>query len=355
MVPETVASPLPIVRPEQGATLHRIGNHRSMSPRSSGIAHAWLVAGLILLAAWLLVGIGTALATSGHLADASSYGAAVDRWLSGASPYSAEQLSGPHTLGNAVGGVGFVYPPAALVLFLPLGLGFEVTLLWVLLIHATFVAVAFLIARRELAGMPLAAPLVALVAALALPGLNEGIRFGNASALIAALVGAMWLVPHYAASLAVLAGAIKVFPVIGAGWAVRWGDAIRPAVVLGVTLLLISQLVGVERWFEWVTAMTTAVPSCPEWALVSLECATGSSLPGWILAAVLFAGSVSAPSRTIGFFLMSVAMIAPAPDLYQHYTLIPFVGVIPVACEAARWAAAQVSSRSPSRLATAAP
>jgi len=319
------------------------------------IAHAGLIAGLILLAAWLIFGIGTTLATSGHLADASSYRAAVERWLSGASPYSAEQLSGPHTLGNAVGGAGFVYPPAALVLFLPLALGFEATLLWVLLTHAAFVGVVFLIARRELPGFPLLAALIPLVAALALPGMAEGIRFGNASALTAALVGAMWLVPRYAAVFAILAAAIKVFPLIGAPWAVRWGALVRPAIALGVGLVLLSLPAGVGRWFEWITAMTTAVPSCPDWALVSVACATGSSLPGLVLATTLLAGSVAAPSRAVGFLLMTVAMIAAAPDLYQHYLLIPFVGALPTACLAARRGAALASNRRSSRFVTAAP
>jgi hypothetical protein len=319
-----------------------------------GIAFTGVLVALVAVAALELAALASALASDGHLADASSYHAAMERWLTGASPYSAEQLSGPHTLGSAVGGAGFVYPPSALVLFLPLALGFEATLLWVLLTHAAFMLVVFLISRRELAGMPAAAVLVPVVGALALPGMGE-IRFGNASALIAALVGSMWLLPRHAAVLAVLAGAIKVFPLAGAGWAARWGASLRPAVVLGVVLVALSLTAGIGRWGEWVTAMTTAVPSCPEWALVSTACATGSSLPGFVLAAVFVIGSMLAPSRSIGFLLLTVAMIAPAPDLYQHYLLIPFVGVVPIACEAARRAAAALAERRSHNLVTAAP
>jgi hypothetical protein len=320
-----------------------------------GVARVALTAALLALVAWQLLVIGSAFATSGFLADASSYQAAVERWLAGASPYSAEQLSGPHTLGSAVGGAGFVYPPAALFLFLPLGLGFEATLLWVLLTHAAFLVVVFLIARRELGSLPLWAALVPLVAALALPGMSEGLRFGNASALIAALVGGMWLVPRYAAVLAVLAGAIKVFPLLGAAWAIRWGTAMRPAIALAIGLVALSLIAGVGRWVEWVTAMSTAVPSCPDWALVSVACATGSTLPGFVLAAVLAIGAALAPSRAVGFLLITVAMIAPAPDLYQHYLLIPFVGVLPIACAAACRAVTLLSDRCSSRFAAAAP
>ena len=317
-----------------------------------GIAHIALLAALLVLAAWEVASLGSGLASNGHLADAASYRTAVERWLAGGSPYSAEQLSGPHTLGSAVGGAGFVYPPSALVLFLPLALGFEATLLWVLVTHAAFVAVVFLIARRELTGMPAAAVGVAVVAALALPGMDE-IRFGNASALIAALVGAMWLLPRHSAVFAVLAGAIKVFPFLGAAWGWRWGTNLRTAAILVAALLAISLTAGPGRWIEWVTAMSTAVPSCPDWALTSVACATGSSLPGFAVAAVLATGAILAPSRPVGFFLLCVAMIVPAPDLYQHYLLIPFVGVIPVACAAARHALEVLSKRPASRLATA--
>lgn len=318
------------------------------------LTHAAVLAAAVVLVAWEVVNIGSLLATDGHLADASSYRGAVERWLSGASPYSAEQLSGSHTLGSAVGGAGFVYPPSALVLFLPLALGFEATLLWVLLTHAAFVGVVFLIARRELANTPLAAALVPVMVALALPGMNE-IRFGNASALIAALVGAMWLLPRWAAVIAVLAGAIKVFPLIGAAWGARWGASIRPALAVGVGLVAISLTAGIGRWAEWVTAMTTAIPSCPEWALESISCATGSSAPGLLLAAAFVAGAVLAPSRAIGFLLLTVAMIVPAPDLYQHYLLIPFVGILPIACEALGRALELVSDRRSRRLVPAGP
>lgn len=317
-----------------------------------GIVHAGVLAALVALAAWQVVDLGSAFATNGHLADAASYRGAVDRWLSGASPYSAEQLSGRHTLGSAVGGSGFVYPPSALVLFLPLALGFEATLAWVLLTHAAFLAVVLLVGRRELTGMPAATALVPVLAALALPGMDE-MRFGNASALIAALVGAMWLLPRYSAALAVVAGAIKVFPLLGAAWGWRWGGTLRPAGIAGVLLLVISLSAGPWRWVEWVTAMSTAVPSCPDWALTSAACATGSSLPGFALAAVLAIGAILAPSRAVGFFLLTVAMIVPAPDLYQHYLLIPFVGVVPVACEAGRRAVGSAASRPITRLATA--
>lgn len=319
------------------------------------LAHAALLVAAVVLVAWEVLSIGSVLATDGHLADASSYRGAVERWLSGSSPYSAEQLSGPHTLGSAVGGAGFVYPPSALALFLPLALGFEATLLWVLLTHAAFIGVVFLMARRELKRWPVAAALVPVVAALALPGVTEGMRFGNASALIAALVGAMWLLPRLTAVLAVLAGAIKVFPLIGAAWGAPWRASIRPAVAVGIGLVVVSLTAGVGRWGEWVTSMTTAIPSCPEWALVSIPCATGSSWPGLALAAVFVAGAVLAPSRAIGFLLVTVAMIVPAPDLYQHYLLIPFVGTLPIACEAARRALEVASDRRSPRLAAVGP
>jgi Glycosyltransferase family 87 len=300
---------------------------------ASRLVRGAAVAIVLVVIAWQIGNLGATLAREGHLADASSYHAAVQRWLSGSSPYSAEQLSGPHTMGSAVGGNGFVYPPLALPLFLPLAPGVEATLAWVLLTHAAFLVVVFAIARRELGDLPLAASLVVVALALALPGMNE-IRLGNASALIATLIGLIWLLPRWGALFAVIAGSIKVFPLLAVPWSARWGASLVPAAVVGLVLVAISLLIGPQRWVEWVTAMTTAVPSCPTWALPSLPCVTGSSVPGVLLAAVLFIGAIAAPSRPIGFLLLSVAMIVPAPDLYQHYLLVPFVGALPAACAA---------------------
>ena len=286
----------------------------------------------IAVIVWQLSMLGLTLAREGSLADASSYQAAVERWLSGESPYSAEQLSGPHTLGSAVGGSGFVYPPIALPLFLPLALGFQATLAWVLLTHAAFLVVVFAIARRELGEQwPVAGALAFVAAALSLPGLAE-ITLGNASALIAALIGLAWLIPRHAAVFGLLAGAIKVFPLLAVPWAKSWRAAWAPAAAVAGVFGVISLIPSPERWVEWVTAMTTAIPSCPTWALTSLPCATGSSLRCFALAAVLGIGALLAPTRTIGFFILTVAMIVPAPDLYQHYLLVPFVGALPLAC-----------------------
>jgi Glycosyltransferase family 87 len=300
-----------------------------------------LAIGLIV---WQLGSLVQVLAENGHLADAGSYQAAVNRWLSGSSPYSAEQLSGSPTLGSAVGGSGFVYPPIALPLFLPLALGVEATLAWVLLTHVAFLLVVFAIARRELPGAPIVAALLVIVAALALPGMKE-IRFGNASALVASLVGLMWLLPRHAPVLAVVAGSIKAFPLLAIPWSARWRGAMAPAAVLAVLLLLVSLVPDPYRWVEWATVMATAVPSCPDWALTSLPCATGSSIPGLLLGGLFFIGALAAPSRAVGFLLLTVAMIVPAPDLYQHYLLLPFVGAVPVACAAASAAEARIGER----------
>lgn len=317
------------------------------------VANAAVLLFLIALIAWELAGIGSTLVTGGHLADAGSYQAAVNRWLAGDSPYAAAQLSGPHSLGDAAGGVGFVYPPTALPLFLPLALGVDATLVWVLLTHAAFVVVVFVIARRELQALPIAGALGLVAVALALPGLEE-IRFGNASALVASLLGLMWLLPRHAAAFAVLAGAIKVFPLLGVPWAKRWGGSLTSAAALGALLLALSLMVGPHRWIEWTTAMTTATPSCQDWALVSLSCATGSALPGLMLGGVLFIGALAAPTRSVSFLLLTVAMITPAPDLYQHYLLVPFIGAIPVGCQALSRAWAQLAARRATALTAAA-
>ena len=297
----------------------------------SHLAAVGIALAALTVIAWESSQLLATLASNGHLADAGAYQAAVNRWVSGESPYSDAQLSGPHTLGSAVGGGGFVYPPSALPLFLPLMFGVEVTLVWVLMTHLAFLVVVYAIARRELSRRSAWFALVPVAAAVALPGMSE-IRFGNASALVATLVGLMWLLPRHAPLLAVVAGAVKVFPLAAAIWALRWRPSLIPATLLGAGLIAVTLMVDPAHWWQWGIAMASAVPSCPDWALVSLPCATGSSLPGVILAAVLFLGALAAPTRSTSFLLLTVAMVTPSPDLYQHYTLIVFIGVLPIAC-----------------------
>ena len=271
----------------------------------------WRLYGRVSAAALVALGIivVTANALTGNMADAESYRAAIDRWLAGESPYTAMQME-PYLLHEAAHGRGFVYPPTALPLLLPY-----------LVIPAPLMAMAgaavLAIVAWRMAGVWAAAII------LLLP-LSTGV--GQVTPWIAAAIGATYLWPRASVASA-LAGAVKLYPLL----AVRWWPA----------FLILVPLTVSPWWSDWLAAWSNAVPGCPAWSLASASC-IGVPWLGYLLAAVFLLGSFAAP-RKVGFFLVTVAMILPAPDLYRSYLLIPLIGLLPWAREAA-WARTHLRS-----------
>lgn len=271
--------------------------------------------GLVVLVA-LLVSFEASRALAGNMADGITYATAVDAWLAGGSPYSQQQIAGPYALHEIAGGHGFVYPPTALPLLIPTTWGDLSMRLWALAGMLAFAAVAAIIVDRRLGPTwALAGASVALL----MPATAE---VGQASAWTAAAVGATWLWRRAGAVAAAAAGCLKLYPFLAVRW---WPALVVPAVLaLGTAGL----------WSDWLTAWTNAEPGCPAGSLPSLACATGMAWPGYALGAIFLVGALVAPPA-VGFFLLTVAMIVPAPDLYQGYLLTPLIGLLP-------WASLQI-------------
>jgi hypothetical protein len=282
-------------------------------------------AALVLAGVAALIGLAQ-LATYGLLipnaADWWSYHEGAERLIATGSPYSAMQ-GAPYLLHEAAWGRGFVYPPLAGLLFLPTLLGGWTFYALDAAGVVGFVTISVLIARRE--GLALGGVLVVGALALAHPGFQE-VREGQISPLIAAAVGAMWLAPRASGWLAVLTGMVKVFPGIGMVWALRQRAPLLLPILVGLAL-------GVATWWmwpTWATAMLNAQPGCPAWSLPSIACTTGIRWLGVAVAALLAIAVLRVKSDRLAFLLLTFAMIAPAPDLYWGYLMIPFVGFLPL-------------------------
>jgi hypothetical protein len=138
---------------------------------------------------------------------------------------------------------------------------------------------------------------------------------GQASPWVASAVGLSYVSTRWGSVASAAAGALKIYPLL----AVRWWPALLLPLALG--------LATIGLWDDWLVAWTNAQPGCPDWALTSVTCATGASWPGYVLAAIFLVGAWRAP-RPIGFFLLTVAMIIPAPDLFRGYLLVPYMGLL---------------------------
>jgi hypothetical protein len=292
----------------------------------------WAVAaGFVIIASLLHLAEGGLLHP--NLADVHSYQAGARAVLSMHSPYSAMQLAGPYPLHEIAGGNGFVYPPTAAYLLVPLLID-GAPYVWNVLNVAVFAAVALAIVRREWGTLSNAGWLVAAAIILSQPGLYE-VREGQMSPLIAASVGAMWLWPRQSGYLAVAGALFKVYPVAGLLWTARKrGSIVRP-VLLALAIGATVPILNFSLYGEWITSLANARAGCPEWSLPSFSCA-GAGWLGYPVAAALLLAAWFVHRDDVAFGLLGLAMIAPAPDLYWGYLLVPFICALPLLVKVAR-------------------
>lgn len=260
--------------------------------------HALALLGIVVVAAT---------AWTGDMADAVTYAIGAQRWLAGESPYTPMQ-SQPYPMHLVALGLGYVYPPASLPLMLPLTLGDGAMRAWAFLGGLSVgIVAAFLVQGR---GRRVALAVFGLTMLLPMD-----VASGQASPWIASTVGLSWLSRRWGSVAAAAAGTMKIYPLL----AVRWWPALLLPLALG--------LLTIGLWDEWLVAFLNGRPSCPDTALTSITCATGVAWPGYALAAIFLVGAWRAP-RPIGFFLLTIAMILPAPDMFSGYLLVPYLGLL---------------------------
>ena len=284
------------------------------------------------LAVWLL-DIRNQLADLGldFMADGLSYAAAARHLLAGEPLYAPFQLAGPYGLGYAAMGRGFVYPPTAAVLVAPLAaLGREPLAVVFVAAWAILALLAFRVARRAGLG-PRAGALLALVVAFSGPAIN-GASSGNVDLAVADALLASWLWPGAAGALAVLGGAMKIFPAAGLVWTVRRRRSLRWPLALGAGVLIATTLiVGMPGWRDFVTAFGNGRSSSGFFipSPAQLLGPTIGRLLGYGLALAALAGAWRLKDEAIAFSLLGWAMILAAPDWYSHYLVIPLAATLP--------------------------
>ena len=294
-----------------------------------GLAACGLVLWLLDLKTQIVAGPPT------FMADAISYAAAGQHLLKSEPLYASFQLAGPYELGSATFGRGFVYPPTAALLFVPLApLGSAALAVVFGIAWAAFGLLAFRLARRS--GLESrASALLALVVTFSGPAIS-GASSGNLNLIVADGLLASWLWPGSAGTLAVLGGAIKFFPAAGLIWAVRKRRTLRWPLALGVVLVIATTvIIGMSGWNDFVTSFAYGRSSSGYFVispsrLLGLFFEPGiGQLVGYSLAAVALAGAWRLKDESAAFALLGWAMILPAPDWYSHYLLVPLAAMLP--------------------------
>lgn len=270
--------------------------------------------------------------------DYASYWATGWRVLHGLLIYPPSQLASGNTL-LAHSGVGFVYPPPAALLtvplaLLPLGIGFG---LFVALSAGAWVLVISAILRRSwLHGTSL--HLALLLMTVNGPVL-DGLVSGNANVLLAALFGLGWLRARSSGSVAVASGLLKPYLAGGLAWALRhgpWRQLLGPS-ALGLAAVAISTIAfGPPAWSRYFAVVSQAKPiglyyiPSPERLLEGYL----SSAAIFVVLAVatlgLLALVLGVQDDAVAFALLGWAVILPAPDWWSHYLLFPMVAMLPL-------------------------
>lgn len=328
-----------------------------MSETTAGLLHRLKIDGVIALAA------GLWLATSAFVlirlenvwtGDFMTYAAGARRLAAGVPLYPAFQLDGPYDLGHAAWGAGYVYPPSAALLSLPFAafsdlVGFA---LFTAISGLALAIVVFEIARRE--GLTDRAAVLVAVAVLASGPALDSLATGNVNSLVAAGLGAMWLAPRWSGYLSVLGALVKLFPILGLVWTLRLRQPVLRPLVLGVAVGVVSiVVVGPGAWLDFVTSTLNArssgwlIPQPPRHLLEPILGPAVASLVSYALTGLLVLATYRVRSHHVAFFLLSVALILPAPDWYMHYWLVPLVGAVPWIAKTLAGRRAPVARREP--------
>jgi hypothetical protein len=261
--------------------------------------------------------------------DLRTYAAGSARLLHGEALYPDWQLAGRYVISDVPAGHGYVYPPTAALLLAPLQASPSVWLVWIAISLMTYLGVAWMIIRRELGIRPMGiAVLLALL--VAHPGLHS-LRAGQASTLIAAFFGAMWLTRH-SGLLATAAGLVKATPGIGILWAIRRRESLLlPSLAAGIVVVGTLPF-GADLWRDWRMVLANADSECTAWwSLPSFGCA-GVPWVGWLMALGLGGIALRAKRDDVAFAALGAAAALLPIEMHWGYLLIPAVAALPLAC-----------------------
>lgn len=307
------------------------------------------VAAAALIDAWLIWMADAYLHVDTFLAgDFITYWAGARHLLEGAPLFAPEQLTGPYRLPDMDYGSGYVYPPTAAALSVPLA-PLPVSIAWAIFVAGAVGLLGWAVFRiaRE-AGLSRRGAAVAVALIVTSGPVGQGVFAGNVNLWVGTGLAFAWLRPGWSTALAVIGALIKLYPGIGVLWAIRrrmfrW----RPILVGAVFGLVVVAVFGLPLWREFLTSLANARPlgaAFPQPPRANLEPFVGPTLAAigsWLLTAALALAALGVRSDRLAFFLLSLAMILPAQEWHAHYYLIPVIGALPGAC---RLAAAVMAS-----------
>jgi hypothetical protein len=271
--------------------------------------------------------------------DWRTYSHAVQRFLNGEPIYAAAQLAGPYQMPRTVN-IGYSYPPASLLLFVPFANEPAGLIAWLMLDATLLISGVAAILRFELR-LPLAWALALSTMSLGIfyPFAN-GMAVGNVNVGVAGLFAWSWVLRDRSTTVGAVAGAaaiLKVFPAAIALLPPNRG-AVRSVLTASLVTfgagLVTLPLFGMAAWGDFFTALRNQQPTCRDEA-ISVACVIGpvvglgvAKVFGIGLALVLAVLALFMRSPFLRYACLGGAMLAPVTDGWPHYWLFVYVVIV---------------------------
>lgn len=290
--------------------------------------------------------------TFGHFqahpaSDVATYVSGALHFLDGVPLYADFQLQGAYRLGTAANGHGFVYPPSAALLLMPLVT--PLALIWTLINVGSFALAVVFLVRSTFHLTPLLTLAIAVLAALN-PATQEAILSGAISPLLGAGIIMSWLRPATAGWFVILGGLVKLIPFLWIPWVWRRRVSFHGPLLVGAAAVLVTTVIaGTQSWGDFLQALNNGQPSCYQ-IIPSLRCIGGSFgiIAGYALAGLFTTVSLRVVRNDVAFMLLGLAAFAAAPDLWGHYYTILVAASLPLLLNLARVVAPERQPAPPS-------
>lgn len=295
---------------------------------------------IAFVATLLVAHIAIAVSVLGERAwiDYHTYVLAYAKVIAGQSPYSAIQLEGPYRL-DSVLLEGYAYPPPSVLLFAPFAIPGVGLVLFTVVNVGLFLAGVLRVVHYELGRVSATSVAIVLISLAGYWPLAVGVASGNVNVGLAGLLAIAWSSsfskhPGFAVAAAT-ATVMKVVPGVLVFWAIRHQGrhAAAVAILTGLSIVLVSApVVGLNRWAEFGTALSNAVPICEGWLHVSVACVASplvgislAKLLGVLIGVVAVAAMLLVRSRLAAFALLVIAWLAPVTDFHDHTWVFLYV------------------------------
>ena len=230
-----------------------------------------------------------------------------------------------------VAGIGYVYPPPSVLLFVPfLALGPTV---WAIANALLFASGLAAMAHRDFGRYALLALGLALLAVGLTAPYLDAMVMGNVNLGIAGLFAWAWAIGRGSRPIGWLAGIgglVKLHPFALAGWT-QPARALRSiglaiAVLVGIAVVTLP-IVGLGNWADFARAAANARPLCG-YGIDAVGCSLTPLLGGLatpVLLAVsglLVLGAIRSTIDALSFALIVVAVMLPLPEVFTHSFLL---------------------------------